>query len=243
METWVPPQHCKSLITAGSRSSLLHWRFNPTAHNKQWHEVCAYVQGPLAKDAATHFNLLFNQEGRTGLSELSLSSPELFEPLDLPPCEASLFYTQPGRKNFGLTRMVFELIERAQQSIWIENGYIAYRPILEKLCEAKKRGVKDIRIIAPHQSNHSSVDRRFRTWIPTLQHHGIEIYLYPEMTHAKVMMVDDQYLSVGSLNFEELSFLLNNELNIVAFDPSGGLATQAKEKIFLPDVQKSTRVV
>ncbi|MCB0327423.1 MAG: phosphatidylserine/phosphatidylglycerophosphate/cardiolipin synthase family protein [Bdellovibrionales bacterium] len=228
--------HSKSLIIDQSQCCI--GGFNPTEHNMRWHEVCAKVQGPLAKDAAKHFNELFHLEKRPGLSDLSFSANPSFSGSKL--CEASLFYTRPKEKKFGLTQMVFDLIDHATDSIWIENGYIAYAKILQKLCEAKKRGVKDIRIIAPIQSNHSSVDRRFKKWIPTLKKHDIQVYYYPEMTHAKVMMVDQKYVSIGSLNFEELSFLLNNELNIIGCDEQGYLVEQTREKIFFPDFAKST---
>jgi cardiolipin synthase len=47
---------------------------------------------------------------------------------------------------------------------------------------------------------------------------GVEIYEYqPTMIHAKVLVVDDMWVSVGSANFDDRSFRLNDEANLNVF--------------------------
>ncbi|MCA1594495.1 MAG: phospholipase D-like domain-containing protein, partial [Acidobacteria bacterium] len=48
---------------------------------------------------------------------------------------------------------------------------------------------------------------------------GAKIYEYqPSMIHAKTMVVDDVWSVVGSTNFDNRSFGLNDEVNLAAFD-------------------------
>ena len=48
---------------------------------------------------------------------------------------------------------------------------------------------------------------------------GVEIYEYqPTMFHCKVMVVDTLLVSVGSTNFDNRSFSLNDEANLNVYD-------------------------
>jgi cardiolipin synthase A/B len=50
---------------------------------------------------------------------------------------------------------------------------------------------------------------------------GVKIYEYgPTMYHTKVMIVDDLWTSVGSTNFDNRSFSLNDEVNLNIMDPA-----------------------
>ncbi len=58
------------------------------------------------------------------------------------------------------------------------------------------------------------------------------IYEYqPTMYHTKVMIVDDRWTSVGSTNFDNRSFRLNDEANLNVLDPefAGAQARQFEE--------------
>jgi len=52
-----------------------------------------------------------------------------------------------------------------------------------------------------------------------LMHHGVEIFEYtPAFLHAKVMLVDDHWATVGSSNIDPISLLLNLEANMIVRD-------------------------
>jgi cardiolipin synthase len=80
---------------------------------------------------------------------------------------------------------------------------------------ARRRGVKVV-IIVPGEHNDTNVTRRAgrSRWGPLLEA-GTEIYEYqPTWYHCKVMIVDDCCTSVGSANFDNRSFRLNDEANV-----------------------------
>jgi cardiolipin synthase len=87
------------------------------------------------------------------------------------------------------------------------------------LVEARRRGV-NVEIIVPGPITDAGLVRRASRakWGPLLEA-GVQIYEYqPTMYHAKLMVVDDYWTSVGSTNFDNRSFRLNDEANLNVFD-------------------------
>ena len=89
---------------------------------------------------------------------------------------------------------------------------------VQEFLEAARRGVK-IEIIVPGaKSDQPLVRHASRThWGPLLKA-GVKIHEYePTMYHCKMMIVDDLFVSVGSANFGNRSFRLNDEANLNVF--------------------------
>jgi cardiolipin synthase len=90
---------------------------------------------------------------------------------------------------------------------------------LRTLVDAAKRGVR-IRIITPGEHmDAETVRRASRAAWGDLLKAGVQIFEYqPTMYHCKVMIADDQWVSVGSTNFDSRSFSLNDEANLNILD-------------------------
>jgi cardiolipin synthase A/B len=129
-------------------------------------------------------------------------------------------------------------IASARRSILLSNSYFVPDDLsVRTLVEAQRRGV-DIQIIVPGAKIDSEVTRAAsrQKWAPLLDA-GIAIYEFqPTMFHCKVMVVDDQWVSVGSTNFDSRSFRLNAEANLNVLDR--GLAMQER-RAFEKDRQRS----
>ena len=68
---------------------------------------------------------------------------------------------------------------------------------------------------------------------------GVEIHRYqPTMYHCKVMIVDDAFTSVGSTNFDNRSFQLNDEVNLNVLDEQFAVE---QARIFAEDLARSKR--
>ena len=90
---------------------------------------------------------------------------------------------------------------------------------VEMLVAARRRGV-DVEIIVPGPVIDAQLVRRASRakWGPLLEA-GVKIYEYqPTMYHMKVIVVDDMWVSVGSTNFDNRSFRLNDEANLNVLD-------------------------
>lgn len=119
-------------------------------------------------------------------------------------------------------------IAAARKSLLLANSYFVPDELTTAaLVEARRRGV-DVQIIVPGPEIDSAMARAAsrRGWGPLLEA-GIAIYEFqPTMFHCKVLVVDDLWTSVGSTNFDNRSFKLNDEANLNVLD--GDLALRER---------------
>jgi cardiolipin synthase len=112
--------------------------------------------------------------------------------------------------------LVYLALASAKRSIELTAAYFVPRPAFtEALVEAAERGVR-LRILVPGPH----IDKQFvrtagRAAYDELIHAGIEIHEYlPTMLHAKTLTVDGRWSSVGSVNFDNRSFQLHDEVTL-----------------------------
>ncbi len=119
----------------------------------------------------------------------------------------------------AIHRLYFAAIASARERVWITTPYfVPDRAILVALQTAAQRGV-DVRIVLPRESNHRVTFHAGRSFYEELLEAGVHIHEYlPGMLHAKAMVVDGRFATVGSANFDVRSFRLNFELVAVLYD-------------------------
>ena len=110
-------------------------------------------------------------------------------------------------------------IESAEERIWIASPYfVPDGRVLGALQLAALRGV-DVRVLMPRMTD--SVLFRYvpYAYLPDVEEAGVKVYLYEEgFMHQKVLLVDDDYATVGTANFDNRSFRLNFELTCLLND-------------------------
>ena len=156
--------------------------------------------------------------------------------------DAQMFGSSPVGGSESMHLMVLLALTAARTSIDIENAYfVPDKLTVEALCSAARRGVR-VRIVVPGRYT----DARIGRWAAqglyaSLLEAGIHIYEYqPTMMHCKVLVIDGLWSSVGSSNFDDRSFRLNDEANLNVFSEE-----LANEQIRLidADIAKSRRMV
>jgi cardiolipin synthase len=137
--------------------------------------------------------------------------------------------------------LVYLALAAAKRSIELTSAYFVPRPAFtEALAEAAGRGV-EMRILVPG----SHIDKEFvrtagRASYDELLRAGIEIYEYcPTMLHAKTLTVDGVWSSVGSVNFDNRSFQLHDEVTLCV--QSERFAGRLHE-VFERDLESSERI-
>jgi cardiolipin synthase len=152
--------------------------------------------------------------------------------------DAQLFASSPSGGSESMELMYLLAIVSAKRSILLEAAYFIPDDLTsEALIEARRRGV-DVQVIVPGKYNDAKVTRNASrsTWGPLLDA-GVRIFEYqPTMFHCKVFVVDGLFTSVGSTNFDDRSFRLNDEASLNVFD-AGVASTQAK--VFEEDLAQS----
>jgi cardiolipin synthase len=146
----------------------------------------------------------------------------------------------PGSRS-SVYALFYTSVLAAKQRIWLASPYfLPDRNTRNALLLAKKNGV-DVRILTagPHNDK-KLVYYAVRERYPDLLNAGIEIYEYhPSMMHAKVLLIDNTFVSTGSTNFDPRSFFHNDELHLSLAEAK---LAQFVEHFFLSAFAKSRRI-
>ncbi len=153
---------------------------------------------------------------------------------------AQVIAGSPLAGRFSIYSMFLLAIASAQRSIYITNPYfLPDATLTDALLEAVRRGVR-VAVLAPGPIDYNLVRRLSRARFGRLLQGGVEIYEYnPALLHAKTMIVDGVWATVGSANLDNRSFAINAELNLAVYD--AGVA-QRLERIFTDDLRYSSKV-
>lgn len=134
---------------------------------------------------------------------------------------AHAVYTSPTGSVSSVQILYYLAIKAARREIIIQNPYLLPdRRALEALEEAVDRGV-DVRIMVPSDRSTDSplVQHASHHHFGTLLERGIKIWEYDKtLLHQKVIVVDGLWSCVGSTNFDDRSFQLNDELSVGVID-------------------------
>jgi cardiolipin synthase len=132
---------------------------------------------------------------------------------------AQMFSSSPSGGSESMQLMYLLAVTAASHSIDLSAAYFVPDPLtLQALVDALGRGVR-LRIVLPGKHSDSDAVRGASraTWGPLLRAGATVAEYGPTMYHCKIMVVDGLLTSVGSTNFDNRSFRLNDEatLNIV----------------------------
>ena len=142
--------------------------------------------------------------------------------------------SSPEGGSYAMYNTLLIALNAARESVRITNPYFLLDDAMTKaVLERVKQGVK-VEVLVPGTIDHAFVRQASRaTWGPLLKA-GVRIYEYqPALLHAKTMIIDGRWATVGSTNLDPRSFALSQELNVILYDR--GLARQLQD-VFTADV-------
>ena len=178
-----------------------------------WRDTHVRVRGPVVRGLQGAFaeNWL---EGTGNVLAGDRYLPDLDEVEDGGPMQVMRSSATVGDTN--AEALFFLAVAAAKKSIELTSAYFVPRPAFTKaLVEAAERGV-DLQILVPG----SHIDKEFvrtagRASYDELLEAGIRLYEYcPTMLHAKSLVVDGIWSCVGSVNFDNRSFQLHDEVTL-----------------------------
>ena len=151
---------------------------------------------------------------------------------------AQMFSSSPTGGSESMHLMYLLAITAARTSIELSSSYFVPDELaVDALVAAARRGVK-VRIITPGTEIDSDVVRNASRarWGPLLEA-GITIAEYqPTMFHCKVLVVDGLFVSVGSTNFDNRSFRINDEANLNVLDAA---FAKRQTEVFEDDLKRA----
>jgi cardiolipin synthase A/B len=194
---------------------------------EHWRDTQVRVEGPAVRGLQRAF-----QENWSEVTGEALVGEEFFPSLpQAGGLAVAVVPSSPLAAMSGAGRVYAITLAAAVKEIWIANSYfLPDEATAGLLVAAVKRGV-DVRVIVPSdaRSDVPSTKAAGRASFGPLLEGGVKIFEYrPTMFHLKTMVVDGLFSTVGSANFDDRSFHLNEELNLFVYD--GTFAEQMKER-------------
>jgi cardiolipin synthase len=239
--TWNHRTHRKTLVIDGKVGFIGgiciadEWDGDASEPN-HWRDTEFMVEGP----AVGQLQGIFMDNWMRVQSEV-LHGDGYFPPIEgAGTIKAEAFKSGPqdGAENARLLYLFS--IAAAKKSIRLSHSYFVPDNLaIDMLVAARNRGVK-IEIITPGRIDWNIVRRAARSRWDKLLDAGVEFYEYqPSKYHCKLMIVDDVWVTCGSINFDDRSFRINGEGNINVYDE----AFAAEQiRIFEQDKAKSVHI-
>ena len=209
-------------------------------HEDQWRESNVRFRGPAVAQLQAAFVAAWAEA--TG----ELLAGDLFFPRatfnEAGGLQAGLLYTAPTTGSTPAERFLALSIAGAKKTLFITNSYFVpdddFRQLLK---EASNRKV-DVRVLTVGPKTDVKTTRyagRYR--YEDLLRAGIRIWEYePTMIHAKTIVADGMWLTVGSMNFDNRSLAFNNEVTVVVLDAA--VASQG-DSVFLEDLRYAKEIL
>jgi cardiolipin synthase A/B len=150
---------------------------------------------------------------------------------------AQLLRGSPEGGSFAMYNTLLIALNSAQQSIRITNPYFLLdEAMTETILGRLNHGVR-VEVLVPGTIDHKLVRQASRsTWGRLLQA-GVKIYEYqPALLHAKTMVIDGRWVTVGSTNLDPRSFGLSEELNLIVYDRN---VARRMDDIFTTDLSNA----
>jgi cardiolipin synthase len=202
-----------------------------------WRETVVRVEGPVV----TQMQFAFMDNWVKSRGEL-LTGLDYFPKLEpRGTCLTQVLKSSPSEGSSAAKLMYIVSIVSAQKSIYLNSAYFVPDTDTVRAFEgAVRRGV-DVRVIVPGEHTDVPIVRHAgRLQYTHLLRRGVRIFEYlPTMMHAKTMVVDGIWTTVGSSNFDDRSFRLNDEVNVNVYDE--GIAAQM-EQMFFEDLARSEEI-
>ncbi len=206
-----------------------------------WHDAATRIRGPLVADVAEHFNVRWH-----AVTGERLAPPQPCDPAGsvvaqlVDTCPEGVYPARP-RGAFGVLEAYLRALRSAERLIYLETQYLWSPEIVAVLAEKLRRPPGDgfrIVLVLPVKPKGGGDDTRGALAELIDADHGqgrvLGCCLFaragrvadPIYVHAKIGIVDDRWLTIGSANLNDHSLFNDTELNVVANDPD--LARQTR---------------
>jgi phosphatidylserine/phosphatidylglycerophosphate/cardiolipin synthase-like enzyme len=211
---------------------------HPPRANVGWHDACARIEGPAVNDVAEHFRMRWHEVTGEALAPVRPSAASGDLDVQIVRTVPEKIYTATPRGDFRILESYVRAIQAAERFIYIENQFL-WSPEIEAVLRDKilnpPRPDFRLLLLLPSKPNSGADDTRGvlgdlieadddaadgagRLLACTLFARSRNL-TDPIYIHAKIAIIDDNWLTLGSANLNEHSLFNDTEMNIVTRDP------------------------
>ncbi|MDR6300771.1 cardiolipin synthase [Mesonia maritima] len=202
-----------------------------------WRDTHLRIEGNAVKSLQSHFLLNWNFVSEQEIEIIDEFFPQLDDCGEVP---VQISASGPDSDYPHIMEAIFTAINGAEKYINITTPYfIPNDQILTALKTASRRGVK-IKILVPKTGDSWAAKYATNSYILDLLESGIEVYHYCKgMVHAKTMVIDDIFSTVGTSNMDYRSFEINFEINALVYNKD---FSKKMVQIFEEDIEHCDKV-
>ncbi|MGZ4391027.1 MAG: phospholipase D-like domain-containing protein [Gaiellaceae bacterium] len=207
---------------------------HPARGTVGWHDACALIEGPAVQDVADHFRLRWQEVTGESLPPTQSCEPAGQVQLQILRTVPEKIYARLPRGDFGILETYGRALRSAERLIYLENQFRWSPEIAAVLLDKLRRPPHpDFRLLLllPAKPNTGGDDTRGvlgelieadddddgRLLACTLYARSGNLF-DPIYVHAKIGIVDDSWLTLGSANLNEHSLFNDTEMNLVTHD-------------------------
>jgi phosphatidylserine/phosphatidylglycerophosphate/cardiolipin synthase-like enzyme len=228
-----------SLLGGDRRDESAH----PPRGDLGWHDAASRLEGPAVADVASHFAMRWAEV--TG-EELAPTEPAERGEVELQVVRTvpNNVYDRLPRGDFTILESYLRALRSAEQLIYLESQFLWSPELVGVLADKLSHPPSDdfrLVVLLPAQAKNGQEDTRGQLGVLIDADDGAGRFLActlwqpgpggkPVYVHAKIGIVDDRWLTIGSANLNEHSLFNDSEMNVVTHDP--GLARQTRLQLW-----------
>lgn len=196
--------------------------WEPAREVSQWHEVMVEITGPLVID----WQALFDRQFHANPQRTAWRPLENFGLTHLPRTPIAghglgrVAYAD-SRQHRDILQSLVRALNSGHKRIWLATPYfLPTWKVRRALRNAAARGIDVRLLLTGPRTDHPSVRYAGHRYYPRLLRGGVRIFEYqPCFLHLKMVLIDD-WVSIGSCNFDHWNLRFNLEANLEALDPA-----------------------
>ncbi len=163
----------------------------------------------------------------------------------IPPVEAAdgmqIVGSGPTGQWSTISVVFIHAISNAKKRVWVQTPYFLPNDALLKVLQTAALSRVDVRLMLPRHCDSWLLGHASASYVKECLLAGIKIYFYePAMLHSKLLLVDDEFATTGSTNFDFRSFEHNFECNALVYSAS---FNRRMSEVFEADQRQSTRII
>ncbi len=261
------PMHChheKLVIVDGEvafvggidLTSLGGDRFDSSNHSMLgrlgWHDASTCVRGPVVSDVAAHFASRWREVEGELVADPSTPSPAGEQELQIVRTIPEKVYDFAPDGDFRIREAYIRALRSARKLVYLESQFLWSTDVVNILARKLRNPPNDdfrVVVLLPAKPNNGADTTRGQLGVLAAADDGAQRFLAttisarsgrltgPLYVHAKIGIVDDVWLTVGSANLNEHSLFNDTEMNIVTCDPR--VARETRLRLWAEHLERS----
>ncbi|HEX6491588.1 MAG TPA: phospholipase D-like domain-containing protein [Gaiellaceae bacterium] len=240
------------VASVGGIDLTTYWgdRFDSNEHPYRsatgWHDAAALVRGPLVADVAEHFRFRWQEVTGETLPEPVSSGTVGERELQLVQTVPERIYRARPRGEFRILETYVRALHAAERLVYLESQFLWSAELVSILAGKLRHPPSDdfrLVVLLPSHPDSGNDDSRGQVGALAAADQGAGRFLacslyarsergetVPVYVHAKIGIVDDRWLTLGSANLNEHSLFNDTEVNLVSCEPE--LARGLRERLW-----------